>query len=1029
MTLPDNNLPEPADLQKFFENWWRTGSTIVTTIAAALGSLQISAPANYIIASIVTIAGLGGAILLYRRDVRRRVKAKETEQEIKDAKTTSASAFRGLKRFLRGDTLPGMQRRRQAALLSAQVMRPDFTIAIVTGDSGAGKSSMLESAIVMALEESGHPVVMISNSNRLGQSGAVNVAGLSQIEPVISEIADQISKRRVDGGKPVVLILDQFEELLSRFRNEKDRHALGDSLWKNICEGTRIIVGIRKEYLIEFKFLASRFKSNISFDDTFLIENFDTREAATVILECASRDRIHCDPDLPGLIANDLAVDEKVRPADLQIVCVALSGDLTVERYKSGGRAVGLRSRFLKGVIDVTGDAVLARSVLRQLCDIPNNKKAPEPLRAGDIAEKARAGAPGQRATVAAVTSVLQALEQARVVIAIKIDSATRELWSLIHDYFVEPIKLATEEQNTLAEAATARLDYFVSRATKITATIPLSDLRLIRRDAPPAALKQPATRNLIWRSLLIGYGAPFAGALGVALVAVSLVVFATTERRWQVVEEKNHSDGVPFGKRNDSVTAFVTTLDSRPGKRTVIFGHDWFSPARLTMWDAETGTFLGTSFGSLAGSSIWNYDSNTGHLSEHDATGKEILGIATPQEGRPPRLSKVDSYEDPIVTFDTRSTEYYNVSFNTKSKKWILTTRDKVDPPSSSSNSFSYGSTEHLLSIVAAGNNTSRLTVWTRGYDELLLDEKYEGDFELLGLTDLETRTVLSFVQKRMVNTITIDHSSRETKESAPKFTVGERKQIPIPADLSTETISTANDRFSSDKQAPTKRSLGKRIVIAEPSPKRTIFWIFNPGAFRFDEPIIGAQSVDMRTGYVWMPDDETGLARFWLQDNSEPLRVDGMRIRSNDRIDLSEDKRRLLVISKEGTGDLWDIDFSARKASVLLHIGALDNSNLSMNGDGPIIIRRQPGGFHEIWDRDGSALGNLGALGSRVQTSTYRKDCRQTLVWTSEGQRLDFRRGFNIPLVGFVPERDCSLDMSRTRRLIGKVLARVVG
>src|ERR1044072_3434590 len=158
--MPDK-LPDPADLQKFFESWWRTAGTIITTIAAALGSLQITSPTNYIIAGVIAVAGLAIAIFLYRRDVQRRERAEQAEREVKDAHATASNAFRGLRRFLRGETLPWGQRRRQAAQLSRQLMHPDYKIALVTGDSGAGKSSMLECAIVKTLEEEGHSVAMI----------------------------------------------------------------------------------------------------------------------------------------------------------------------------------------------------------------------------------------------------------------------------------------------------------------------------------------------------------------------------------------------------------------------------------------------------------------------------------------------------------------------------------------------------------------------------------------------------------------------------------------------------------------------------------------------------------------------------------------------------------------------------------------------------------------------------------------------------------------------------------------------------
>lgn len=996
MTPPDNKLPDPNDLQKFFEGWWRTGVSIGTTIASALGSLKIPEPANYIIAGAITIAGLAISVFIYRRDARQREKAKEQQQKIEPV--VAAGAFRGLKRFLRGDVLPGPGRRTQAAQLARQIVHPNFKIALITGDSGAGKSSMLECAVAKSLEDAGHPVVMISNSGELGLSSSAAASGSSsQIEAAISEIACGVTRSRIEGGKPVVVILDQFEELLSRFRSANDRKALSEGLWRIIGDGVRVIIGIRKEYLVDFKSMSAGPNHVVSFQDTFLVENLETKEAAGIIQECANQDHIQFDPDLPELIADDLAIDEKVRPADLQIVCTALSGDLTVDRYRSAGRAAGLRSRFVKGVIDITGDAILTRSVLRQLCDISNNKKA-EPLRAEDIAEKARAGAPGERATLAAVTSILRELEQARVVT--RIESADGPRWSLIHDYLVEPIKIATEEQNTRSETAAARLDYFVTRAKASGALIPLSDLRLIQRDAPPAALKQPAARGLIRRSLLVGYGTPTVGALAAALVAVSLVIFATTERQWTVVDEKNHWDGVDSGKRNERVVGQLVQLEGRPNKQTVVVGPNlWYGPGRLTTWDAETGAFLGALSGTLAGQSILSYDANTGRLSKHDAAGKEVWGVTTPSEGRPPYKIAVSYFDDPYVYFSDAnhlSLDAVSIIFSVKSKKWIVLTPDKVDPVPAPAKRPSYDSeeTKFLHVHLVTKGNLARITIWTADYEQLLFDEqsefddKIENSIRILALTDLGARTILSFAKGRTINCITIVHSLEDPNETPRKFTVGERKQIPLPNEL----ILSANRLFPRSEGNQVIVSLGNRIVIVEPLAKRTFFWVFNPAASSFDERIIGAQSAYIGPGYAWMPEDDDGPARFWFPENSEPLRMNGIRIRSKDSIWLSQDKRHALVISDEGVGDLWDTDFSAGKASSHLRITAPNKSRLFPSGDEQLVMRRQPGGLHEAWDLDGAPLGSLGTLGSEVQVSSYRKDCRQILLWTSEGQRLDF-------------------------------------
>jgi hypothetical protein len=68
MPDPKLTLPDPADLQKFFESWWRTGSAIIATIAGALVSLQISSPTAYAIAVAVTVIGIAVAVFVSTRD-------------------------------------------------------------------------------------------------------------------------------------------------------------------------------------------------------------------------------------------------------------------------------------------------------------------------------------------------------------------------------------------------------------------------------------------------------------------------------------------------------------------------------------------------------------------------------------------------------------------------------------------------------------------------------------------------------------------------------------------------------------------------------------------------------------------------------------------------------------------------------------------------------------------------------------------------------------------------------------------------
>jgi hypothetical protein len=1012
-------LPDPADLQKHFESWWRTASSIVGTIATALAALNLPTSIAYFIAAAVTITGIVIAIVFYRRDLASKEKDAAADRAVHDSKATTASAFRGLRRFLRGEFLPGPRRRKVAAQLQLQVTHPDFKIALVTGDSGAGKSSLLECELVDGLEAADHPVVMISNSSRLIASGPLATATTEQIQQLITNLNDQISIRQAEGKKAIVLILDQFEELLSRIQSEDDRGTLGAGIWQIIEKGARIIIGVRKEYLVDFKSIAAKFSYTVSFEDTFLVENFDINEAAEVIRECAKQDQLTPDAELPQLIAQDLAVEGKVRPADLQIVCTALSGDLSTERYLSEGRAAGLRSRFIKGVIDITGDAVLARTVLRQLCDIPNNKKTPEPLSSEDIANKAKAGAPGPRATIQAVTSVLQALQQARVVICT--ESAEPARWSLIHDYFVEPIKLATEEQTTQGEAAVARLDYFVARAQTTPSTIiPLEELRSIRKNAPPVALANPAASKLVRRSLVVGYGKPVTGAVGITLAAALVVIFAATERQWRVLNEGSHWDAASSSNRSNLSIDIEDNLQGRQNKPAVIVGIDRFDRAaeRYTIWDLETGELIRVQTGqlSVANGWIWNFDPSNGRLSRRDAVATEHWSLTTSHEGRPATPLAVEEYTDPYVIFqpDFRAGSH-SIVLDIGKNKWRVVSDSEISPRVSetSYSKTATQSTKTLRAIFVERDNSTRITVWTSDFTKLIFDEQISGiRIRLLDLIERDSRTVLSFVKGTVVETISINHSIPEAGQQSPTFTIGDRAQIKIPDGLN---ISDDDETISREERTVIWR-VPNLVLIIERKPTRTIFWTYNSDTSRFGEPIIAGQAVtisqsDMKEGgRAWVAEGASGAINVWLPGEPKPFRLEGMQLRSKDLLYFSKDRSRLLLISEDKSGELWDANRAAGKATLLAKIDNPLKGQFFFSTNGNAILLRQPGGLHLVWDRQGVALGNLGIIGSNVRASSYRTTCHQLLLWTSEGQRLDFRQGFSIPIFGFLPDRRCS-------------------
>jgi WD40 repeat protein len=327
----------------------------------------------------------------------------------------------------------------------------------------------------------------------------------------------------------------------------------------------------------------------------------------------------------------------------------------------------------------------------------------------------------------------------------------------------------------------------------------------------------------------------------------------------------------------------------------------------------------------------------------------------------------------------------------------------------------------EFLLVLTKNGRN-NKISVWNIDSNSLIGEVDFQKtNVAILGLMEFQSSTILTIMVGGGIEQITILSYVGALRSSSEKITVVDHQKLTTPKELDLSIF----ERFDFSNNIRFMR-FGKRIVFIERLQARTIFWIFNPETAKFEDLMSGTQSVSIsnKRGYVWLPEGKTGFLNVWLQDDLDPTQLTGMQISSKDQVEFSNDNSRMLVMSEEGAGELWHTDFPGRKASWLARLEAPHNSWFSFSSDGKFIFARSRGGTHTVWDHDGKPTGTLGKLGSRVQASIYRQECRQILLWTDEGQRLDLRPGFNVPVYGFLPERDCPDGKLKSRRLIDPVL-----
>ncbi len=855
---------------------------------------------------------------------------------------------------------------------------PSFRLGVVTGDSGAGKSSLLEAGLADGLEALGVSVVLVRSIDGIlpAEAPRTPAAGIGK---VLEAISREIALREQEKpSQRVVVILDQFEEILTRWRASAARRTFGAYIRDEIARDHRFVLGIRREYLVDLREIVAPLPTPPSLRDTILVSNFEPHEAASVIRECARRDQLECDEALPELIARDLTVDGAVRPADLQVVCQALRGQLSVDRYRREGGAVGLRSRFVKDIVGRTGDPVLARTVLRALCDIPNNKKQPMPLSAGTIAAGARAGAPGARATDGAVENLLIDLEEAYVVVR----EASSEMvgWSLIHDYLAEPIKLATEEQATRGEAAVAEMEYFLRKSNAGGhVVIPLGRLKEISRDLPPLFRREPPVRRLIRRSAVVGYCRPTGLAATAGLLAAALIFAVATDwDRWEAWGPAlSHFEG---RDRNSTLTAIA--LRAAASDRIALIN---FRGESLTsIWDTANGARIAMPATELSAADgyLWSYDPGVGVIHRFGPDGKQDRTFTTGTAGRPPgKLIVVGAADEWVMlSTDTHSFHQDRNIVDVQTGRWTISKGvygEALGCDSTSSWDRTLGDFRVLL-VSCYSKPVSRLIVENNRTGSSIADiDLSTSDVDLLPSVDIPGATFLSVAVGGIgVETFVIRHGAPEDK-GQPAITFEVRQNVPFPKDLSWDF----HPNYGKQTRLEVMR-VGSWIAIARRESMHSAIWRFDPQTGRFTDPLfsaVPAAEVENAAGLAWEADD--GTAMLWPRDRAEPVGLPGMKILPTDTIVLSGDSQRLLMVHKELTGDLWQIDLGKSNAKHLARIAVEDAKNIAFSNDDRLVLVYQVGGETVRLDACGRRTPLAWPAGGRRHLVVLRSEVRASL------------------------------------------------
>ncbi|MEG4860761.1 hypothetical protein QUB75_25025 [Microcoleus sp. K1-B6] len=375
---------------------------------------------------------------------------------------------------------------------------PVYKLTIIHGQSGVGKSSIIQAGLVPALQLTTFdardvlPILLQSYhdwARDCGQRlklGIEKIKGESLSTPIDKPTAI-LEQLRLNEKRNLltVLIFDQFEEFFFAYQDQSCRQELYDFLAKclQICH-LKIILSLREDYL--FYLLEWNRTTNLSIieddilnkNNRYYLGNFVILDAKLVVQTLTERSQFYLDDDLANTLVEDLAGQlGEVRPIELQIVGTQLEKRQITQlsEYQQLGNQAKLKlvEEFLAEVIADCGkeNKDIAELVLYLLTD--ENNTRPQKTWA-ELAEDL--GSDSERLEL-----VIEIVVKSGLVLEVPATPIQR--YQLVHDYLVpfirkqpgaellelrEKVKETETEKQILAEARQKAEKLFAAAQRKV---------------------------------------------------------------------------------------------------------------------------------------------------------------------------------------------------------------------------------------------------------------------------------------------------------------------------------------------------------------------------------------------------------------------------------------------------------------------------------------------------------------------------------------------------------------------------------
>ena len=362
--------------------------------------------------------------------------------------------------------------------LRTRIAGTQHKLTVIHGQSGVGKSSILQGGLIPALqqepigERDAVPIFLRVYTNwieLLGESLKTETLKSTndQLSPHSTDTIIQKLRKNADKYLLTVLIFDQFEEFFFVYTDKIQRKPFYDFF--RICLDipfVKIVLSLREDYLhylLELDRLVDLTVTNnniLDKDIRYYLGNFSPPDATTVIQTLTEKTRFYLQAELITELVKELAGDMgEVRPIELQIVGTQLQTEqiTTLAKYREFGNKEKVVEKFLEDVIKDCGPEheQVARLVLYLLTDENNTR----PLKTKD--ELVVQLPESENLDLVLILNIFVA---SGLVLLLRESPADR--YQLVHDYLVEFIR-QQQGNELLAKLAQAQAELQQEREAK----------------------------------------------------------------------------------------------------------------------------------------------------------------------------------------------------------------------------------------------------------------------------------------------------------------------------------------------------------------------------------------------------------------------------------------------------------------------------------------------------------------------------------------------------------------------------------